>query len=157
MAVRGDYHAHVYFNGFVSTDALDFPLLEYTEQFRLHGHGHVANFVEEKRAGFGLFEFAEVARSRAGEGTFFVAEKFGLDQFRGDGRTIERDEGMLAPRRLLVNRARDEFFSRSGFAENADARFAGETGTGKELVARSEEHTSELQSRVDLVCRLLLE
>src|SRR5438105_11874195 len=25
------------------------------------------------------------------------------------------------------------------------------------LVARSEEHTSELQSRVDLVCRLLLE
>src|SRR5207247_11226316 len=26
-----------------------------------------------------------------------------------------------------------------------------------DLVARSEEHTSELQSRVDLVCRLLLE
>src|SRR2546430_13480023 len=139
MAVRGDYHAHVYFNGFVSTDALDFPLLEYTEQFRVHGHGHVANFVEEKRAGFGLFEFAEVARSRAGEGAFFVAEQFGLDQFRGDGRTIERDEGMLAPRRFLVNRARDEFFSRSGFAE------------------RSEEHTSELQSQSNLVCRLLLE
>src|SRR5207302_471682 len=125
MAVRGDYHAHVYFNGFVTTDALDFGLFEYAQQFRLHGHGHVANFVEEKRAGFGLFEFAEVARSRAGEGAFFVAEKFGLDQFRGDGRTIERDEGMLAPRRFLVNRARDEFFSRSGFAENADARFAG--------------------------------
>src|SRR2546429_4738644 len=40
----------------------------------------------------------------------------------------------------------------------------GETGTGKELVARvslaatrSEEHTSELQSRLHLVCRLLLE
>src|SRR6266536_657839 len=27
----------------------------------------------------------------------------------------------------------------------------------RELAARSEEHTSELQSRVDLVCRLLLE
>src|SRR2546422_8059089 len=38
----------------------------------------------------------------------------------------------------------------------------GESGTGKELVAsaihrRSEEHTSELQSRLHLVCRLLLE
>src|SRR5438105_13529386 len=28
---------------------------------------------------------------------------------------------------------------------------------GPRLVGRSEEHTSELQSRVDLVCRLLLE
>src|SRR5207247_3711164 len=30
-------------------------------------------------------------------------------------------------------------------------------GPGKEKAVRSEEHTSELQSRVDLVCRLLLE
>src|SRR5438105_13123518 len=28
---------------------------------------------------------------------------------------------------------------------------------GRQVVLRSEEHTSELQSRVDLVCRLLLE
>src|SRR5204862_7731207 len=33
----------------------------------------------------------------------------------------------------------------------------GEPGTGKTLLARSEEHTSELQSRRDLVCRLLLD
>src|SRR5438067_8321258 len=30
-------------------------------------------------------------------------------------------------------------------------------GSGKESTMRSEEHTSELQSRFDLVCRLLLE
>src|SRR5207247_8757080 len=30
-------------------------------------------------------------------------------------------------------------------------------GSGAEALTRSEEHTSELQSRVDLVCRLLLE
>src|SRR2546428_2437597 len=30
-------------------------------------------------------------------------------------------------------------------------------GDGQQVVARSEEHTSELQSRSDLVCRLLLE
>src|SRR2546426_249187 len=33
----------------------------------------------------------------------------------------------------------------------------GESGTGKDLLARSEEHTSELQSPCNLVCRLLLE
>src|SRR5439155_5296158 len=31
------------------------------------------------------------------------------------------------------------------------------TATGRELTSRSEEHTSELQSRGHLVCRLLLE
>src|SRR5438105_15357812 len=33
----------------------------------------------------------------------------------------------------------------------------GQGGSGYDEVGRSEEHTSELQSRVDLVCRLLLE
>src|SRR5207247_4217757 len=37
----------------------------------------------------------------------------------------------------------------------AQPRRAGQPGLGPD--ARSEEHTSELQSRVDLVCRLLLE
>src|SRR5438105_10152095 len=33
----------------------------------------------------------------------------------------------------------------------------GQVAPGRKLEQRSEEHTSELQSRVDLVCRLLLE
>src|SRR5207247_10956425 len=37
------------------------------------------------------------------------------------------------------------------------ARFDGPRGVRFERAGRSEEHTSELQSRVDLVCRLLLE
>src|SRR5690349_22882195 len=36
-------------------------------------------------------------------------------------------------------------------------RLLGKPGVGKTTLARSEEHTSELQSRRDLVCRLLLE
>src|SRR5699024_11995066 len=35
--------------------------------------------------------------------------------------------------------------------------FTGLSGSGKSTISRSEEHTSELQSRFDLVCRLLLE
>src|SRR5687768_17671467 len=38
-----------------------------------------------------------------------------------------------------------------------DEEFGGEKGPGWLLANRSEEHTSELQSRLHLVCRLLLE
>src|SRR5438105_12369373 len=37
------------------------------------------------------------------------------------------------------------------------ARASGRASRARQTLARSEEHTSELQSRVDLVCRLLLE
>ena len=125
IAVRGDDDAHVHLDGFVAADALDFTFFEHAQQFCLHGHGHVANFVEEKRAGFGLFEFAKMAGSGSGERAFFVAEKFGLDQFGGNSRAIQRDEEMVVPRRLFMNCACDEFLSRACLAQNADARLAG--------------------------------
>src|SRR6266566_4728210 len=73
MAMRGHQHAHVDFDRFVAAHALNFAFLEHAQQFRLHGQGHVADFVEEKRARFGLFEFAEMARSGPGERALFVA------------------------------------------------------------------------------------
>src|SRR5699024_11649211 len=42
------------------------------------------------------------------------------------------------------------------FNEQANEE-AGDHFTPREVIRRSEEHTSELQSRFDLVCRLLLE
>src|SRR3712207_8374978 len=48
---------------------------------------------------------------------------------------------------------------RPGAARHVEARLRGEVGGGGRRggAARSEEHTSELQSRQYLVCRLLLE
>src|SRR5690554_7778861 len=43
------------------------------------------------------------------------------------------------------------------FVKLASYEGLGTTGMVKELIGRSEEHTSELQSRPHLVCRLLLE
>src|SRR3989442_7286241 len=77
-----------------------------------------------------------------------------LEQLLRDRRAVHRDERLVPPRAREVERAREELL--------ADARLAGldttvlihgETGVGK----RSEEHTSELQSRPHLVCRLLLD
>src|SRR5206468_11665634 len=54
------------------------------------------------------------------------------------------------PQRLQEIAAEPEFLG------NADHQHAERPGDG-EMGKRSEEHTSELQSRSDLVCRLLLE
>src|SRR5436309_10578491 len=61
---------------------------------------------------------------------FRSTEELGLDQVLGQGGAVDLDEGPFRPRALGVN--------------GPSSR-------------RSEEHTSELQSRENLVCRLLLE
>jgi len=125
IAVRGDEDANVDANGLVAADAFDFTFFEDAQQFGLHGDGHIADFVEEERAAFGLFEFAEMLGGGAGERALFVAEKFGFDEFGGDGGAIQSDEGIFAARGFFVNSARDEFLAGAGFAEDTDAGFAG--------------------------------
>src|SRR2546422_3453907 len=45
----------------------------------------------------------------------------------------------------------------SNMGDYPDAPFVRRVGTSRVIYSRSEEHTSELQSRLHLVCRLLLE
>src|SRR2546428_6068216 len=62
------------------------------------------------------------------------------------------------PERRAARRARGPAsFSRGGRAARRGARDRGQRRDLRGRAARSEEHTSELQSRSDLVCRLLLE
>src|SRR5690606_41380319 len=65
---------------------------------------------------------------------FFAQRRFGVDAFDVYGRVIESHEG-----------------------GTARIRFGGDMALDALPQARSEEHTSELQSRENLVCRLLLE
>src|SRR5207249_11019791 len=62
---------------------------------------------------------------------------------------------LLRPYQIEANAAIEQAIA----ARKRQMLVAMATGTGKTftLVNRSEEHTSELQSRFDLVCRLLLE
>src|SRR5207248_7611391 len=45
----------------------------------------------------------------------------------------------------------------SGRTDENSKRLVGQFGASSDIIDRSEEHTSELQSPYDLVCRLLLE
>src|SRR5438105_6473179 len=75
--------------------------------------------------------------------------------YRGEKVLAER--GQLGLRGLILERpgvgGQPVEFSIAGGPVVLD----GKTGEGTLVMTRSEEHTSELQSRVDLVCRLLLE
>src|SRR5207247_11408200 len=64
------------------------------------------------------------------------------------GQRLAEDHGMLACRAVLLAEA--------AAALDRDAQ-GGEISGRNHAPGGSEEHTSELQSRVDLVCRLLLE
>src|SRR3712207_8286306 len=78
-----------------------------------------------------LFAFGDVGRD--------AAERIRL-AVRGEERELEREERP----RLSADRSRDFELGRRALLEHV-------------RVVRSEEHTSELQSRQYLVCRLLLE
>src|SRR2546430_12507961 len=52
---------------------------------------------------------------------------------------------------------RDAFHSPRRSGDCLEHRRSDSTGVGRTTVGRSEEHTSELQSQSNLVCRLLLE
>ena len=93
IAMRRDDDAHVHGKRLVAADALDFAFFQHAQQFRLHRERHVANFVEEQRAVMGLLEFSDVARGRAGERAFFVAEQLRFHQLGGNRGAIQRDKG----------------------------------------------------------------
>src|SRR5689334_24433346 len=65
---------------------------------------------------------------------------------------IDGNKGPIAPRTLAVNRTGDDFLAGPALAFD-EYRYV----TIGDLLDRSEEHTSELQSQFHLVCRLLLE
>src|SRR5690349_22953833 len=92
------------------------------------------------------------SRHAAGRRIFEVQHLAGMDP---------REGGMGRGRGL--RKAREDQLELAGIGRDvADREDAGPAGRRRrgidtDMVARSEEHTSELQSRRDLVCRLLLE
>ena len=67
IAMRSDYHADIDSSRFGRADAFDLTLLQDAKQFGLHGGGHVANLVQEKRTAMRLFELARVSLGGAGK------------------------------------------------------------------------------------------
>jgi hypothetical protein len=79
---------------------------------------HVADLVEEERAGGRLLEAADAARQSAGEGALFMTEQLAFDEFAGNRRHINGDEGPVPTLTVVVERPRHQFLAGAGLARD---------------------------------------
>src|SRR5437870_7104605 len=118
---RGD-EAHVDLDRPGAADPLDLALLEYPQELGLELGPQGADLVEEERAALRELELAKLALVGAGERTLLVAEQVGLDESLGDRRWVDGDEGLLAPRALMVDGPRDELLAGTALAGDQHGR-----------------------------------
>src|SRR5207248_3248048 len=73
----------------------------------------------EQRAAIRELHLADAAvLARAGECTLLIAEELGLDQQIRYRRAIHGDEGAFPPRRLVVDRLREQLLAGARFAQD---------------------------------------
>ena len=92
MGVGGGQQAHVHREGAGAAQTGHLAFFEDAQQLGLGLEGQVAHFVEEQGSPVGGLEETAVHAGSAGESPFFVAEELALDQFVGQGRTVDRQE-----------------------------------------------------------------
>ena len=91
-------HAHVHWDGAAATKALDLPLLQNAQEFRLEFQGKVADFIEEQRAAIRGLEASLTVGNGARKGASLVSEELTLHQRRGNCGAIDGHEWLLPPR-----------------------------------------------------------
>ena len=121
-AVGGGDDADIDLDALGAADALEAPLLEHTQQFRLHGRRHVADFVQEDRPLVRHLEAALALADRAGERAFLVAEQLAFQQRLGQCRTVDGDERPRAVLRRLVDRPSHLLLAGAGLALDQHSR-----------------------------------
>ena len=77
---------------------------------------HVTNLIEKQRAALGEFKSTFSASNSTGKRALFVAEQFALEQLAGNGAAVNRDKRTICAFRAIMNQARNDFFTGSGFA-----------------------------------------
>ena len=100
----------------MTTDAVILAVLQHAQQTHLQIRRHIADFVQEQRAAFGLLKATLSCGLRAGERAALVAEQFRFEQIFRDRRRVDRDERLAFAQTVFVQRARDQLFACAGFA-----------------------------------------
>src|SRR6266404_6753106 len=100
--------------------SLELALLENTEQLGLKLHWHVSDFIQKQCAAVRQRKSADMRIDRSGKGSALVPEKLAFEKAGRHRRTVHFDEIPAAAWAELVNRARDNFLARPGFASDQD-------------------------------------
>ncbi len=103
---------------FVVADSREVSILQHMKQFGLQAGVEFGDFIQEKRAVFRHLDAAGFRGRGAGERAFFKTEKLAFQQRSGNSRAVHFYKRAIAPRRAVVNEARQNFFAGAAFAQN---------------------------------------
>ena len=121
--IGGGDDAHVNGDIFLAAQLFDLSLLEYAQQLGLHGHGHIADFVQKEGSALGQLEFAHTAAPLGpGEGPFLIAKEFALNEGLWDGGAVDGDEGLVFPGAVVPQDAGKHLFAHAVLAPQQDRR-----------------------------------
>src|SRR5690606_33905554 len=84
----------------------------------------LADLVEEDRPAFGALEEAHLALQGSRECASLVAEELALEELLGERRAVDTEEGLVRPRRELVDALGEDLLARARLAEHEDAEGA---------------------------------
>ena len=102
--------------GLVAAELGELRVLEDVQQLGLQRRLHLADLVEEDRAGVRLLELADPRRRGAGERALLVAEQLALEELRGQRRAVDLDERPVLARRPLVDGAGHQLLADAALA-----------------------------------------
>src|ERR1700744_2972907 len=106
----------------ITSHSLKLALLQHAQQCDLSVHREIADFIEEERPAVSGFKPPNKSLQGASEGAFLVPEKLRGNQRLRDGRAVHADERSLCAVRSPMERTRNQFFPRSGFAKDENGR-----------------------------------
>src|SRR6266850_1607328 len=101
VPIRRRDDPHVRLQRARSAQALEFALLQYAEELRLHDRAHLRDLIQEQRPARGLLDPSDLARKRSRERSLLVAEELGLEKLLGKRSAVDRHEGLARAWRAL--------------------------------------------------------
>jgi len=125
IAVCGTDDADIDLGDLWVSDAADLASFEDAEQFRLHGEGKFADFIEEDRSVVGHFEQSHPRRIGTGKGPAAMPEEFAFDEIFGERAAVHGEKRLVGAKALLVHGAGHEFLPATCFAANQHGAFGG--------------------------------
>src|SRR5882762_6283642 len=124
VAIGGRYQPYIDLLRSVAAQPFKLTFLQSAQQFGLDLDGNVPDLIQEERALVGQFEAPNLLCNRARERASFMSEKLTLEQPRRNRRAVELYEGSRLAPAAFMNRARNQFLSRTGFTEKQHCRVA---------------------------------
>jgi len=106
----------------VGADFLDLAGLKESQQQPLHTDRHLADFVEQDRAGAGDFELTRLVAVRAGEAPLHVTEQLRFEQRVGQSCAVHGNERLGGARTRRVEGLRDELLPAPALTGDQDLR-----------------------------------